>query len=157
MSTPSEQIGACPDGGACVRPLACETTTARSCFRVRTSIPRPGVYPEDRWPVSLWAAHVLAVSPPDPDVPDAVEDVARAILEALGPSPREDRVVADWPADERDLYRDGGWRDFSERTDRLHALRARKAAMAAVSALTRTPEQPGENGEGDECDEGARR
>jgi hypothetical protein len=76
-----ERAGRCPDGGYChgqTFEAGSEPCEAGKCFRVQTSGPLSGVFPDDRWPdYVLLASGITRAVPPDG------EPLRRAIGQAL--------------------------------------------------------------------------
>ncbi|KQO98406.1 hypothetical protein [Leifsonia sp. Leaf264] len=79
--------------------------------------------------------HNLAVTFNDAETDERIKAVADAILGEVGTLIRESNHVADWPADEQELYRNGDWRSFTDRRDQLSRMIAEKAAVAALAAI----------------------
>lgn len=67
--------------------------------------------------------------------PGAVPGELRDALIAAIPAPRVPSHVAEWPEDERELYRSGGWTSFPERDEMLDRLRREKVADAVFELL----------------------
>lgn len=52
--------------------------------------------------------------------------------------------LEDWPADERDYFREGDWSDFTERRQRIQDMRKAKLADALIAVLPHRNCRPGQ-------------
>lgn len=73
--------GRCPDGGTCHSVGSeCES----GCYRVATSGPLSGVYPDARWPDEVRDANGVAPKAWAPTIREGDDPIRSAVLQAIG-------------------------------------------------------------------------